>query len=1543
MKPLPRQVLDARDALQIAQEILARRPGYLPEWLPPDKGPDAALLRIFARYLETILRRLNQAPEKNKLAFLDLAGVELIPAQAARAPIVMQLFESAPDGRAPAGTRVVAPPPPESTQQIIFETERGAGLAAARLKQVVSLWPGRDQYLDHSEAHLAGRSFQLFKKSQLQDVPHIIYLAHDTLLALAGKVTLDVEFELSRPSAEALDTLWEYWDGEVWRNFKAMRPVCLEENEKKADGTDGFTRSGRFRLETDCAESAKTIVNGIEAFWVRGRLTEPLLQDSGKALPEVEQVRLSNVIERPLIGGEKDDAGNISDVKVGLLPDMAFANGTVLDLTKPFFPYGNQPLPGDTFYFSSEEIFSKPGAKVEVVALRSESPQDRIRLPKEPAEILITAVPPTAPADGESEITLTVVVKDINGAPIEVDSVRLTTTLGLFENGQDEIRKPTDASGQFITTITSENGGEAEITAEAGIASSRIKVTFFDRKLVVTFSKKIITANNVDRSDISVEVRDLEDNLFLEPTPVKLTATRGLFANGQPIIEGQTVVGIFATSLTSTLKGSSTITVTSGVVESKHTLYIYPPIQITPVPPVVLANGTEESTITVTVVDFNEANVPDNTVVRLTASLGNLRQNELRTLAGIATTTITSTQSGDATITAQADVAVIENNATITGTILGEGLVGFQEMLITASTLTVRANNTDVSTITVKLCDSRGRPRVGVDVTLTTNLGTLAARELKTDANGQVQTTIKSAEAGSATITARAGRSSVQVNVLFIDRLIGLSINPPSIVADGTAKSTITATVTTLTAAPFPGVSVTFTTTLGLFSNGQPLIEVLTGATGAATTEISSTVAGVAAIIATSNFTSVSTPMTFVSPPIPAARNVFGDVARIALPASRDTSTEAAGEAPRLGAEVQWEYWDGSQWAALGVEDDLDRSTRISFTVPPDMERTKVNEQEGLWVRVRLKKGGFGFPQKITWTDQVTNVTNVIINIVIQPPVLFDFRLGYIWQYGPFYPERALIYNDFQYEDQTEAAKLPGMIFQPFMPVRDITPALYLGFDRKLPVDRLNLYFDLVEQREEGQGPALLWEYWNDGNWRELAVEDETNYLRVPGMLSFIAAEGSKMLSRFGAPLHWLRGRLKEDGPPGEPLLNAVFSNAVWAAQRQTITDDPLGASNGQPDQIFAFRQIPVLEGERIEVRELAGNRANVEWRILAMEIFGGEARVIRDLEDMLGKEGAPTDVETGDLRLRRDRNKRVIEAWVRWQSRKHFFLSGPNDRHYVLDRAQGRLIFGNGERGKVPPPAAAILAKQYRTGGGLAGNVAARTITQLLAGIGGVETIFNPKAAEGGADAETLEAFSGRGPQTLRHRGAALLPQDYETMAKEASPAVAVARAIPCRNPNRRQVPGWVTLLIIPYSDEPRPWPSFGLREQVRKFIENRAAADLAAARHIYVTGPEYFAVDVHADIAPLDPAEAGVVEKRALAALADFFHPLRGGPEGCGWELGRDVFLSDIAAVLERVEGVDFVKELTLLLNAVPQGERVRVADDRIVVAGEFRLKLI
>jgi predicted phage baseplate assembly protein len=247
------------------------------------------------------------------------------------------------------------------------------------------------------------------------------------------------------------------------------------------------------------------------------------------------------------------------------------------------------------------------------------------------------------------------------------------------------------------------------------------------------------------------------------------------------------------------------------------------------------------------------------------------------------------------------------------------------------------------------------------------------------------------------------------------------------------------------------------------------------------------------------------------------------------------------------------------------------------------------------------------------------------------------------------------------------------------------------------------------------------------------------------------------------------------------------------------------------------------------------------------------------------------------------------------------------------------------------------VIARRYQTGGGDAGNVAAGSVAQLLAALPFVSGVTNPVAAEGGSDAETLAAVRDRGPGVLRHRGRALAVRDYEALAREASAAVAVARAVPATGPDGRAAAGWVRLVIMPKSRDPRPQPSPGLCAEVQAYVAARAPADLAG---LDVVGPDFWPVGANLTVVPVELDDAGPVGVAARQAVTAFLHPLTGGPDGRGWPPGRGVFLSDLAVAVATTPGLDHATELELTLDAIPQGEQVSVPADKIVVAGDVRV---
>ena len=64
--------------------------GQFSGWQPPSGGqpdPGLALIGVFGRFAELLIERLNRAPDKNYLAFLNLIGASPLPPRAARVPL----------------------------------------------------------------------------------------------------------------------------------------------------------------------------------------------------------------------------------------------------------------------------------------------------------------------------------------------------------------------------------------------------------------------------------------------------------------------------------------------------------------------------------------------------------------------------------------------------------------------------------------------------------------------------------------------------------------------------------------------------------------------------------------------------------------------------------------------------------------------------------------------------------------------------------------------------------------------------------------------------------------------------------------------------------------------------------------------------------------------------------------------------------------------------------------------------------------------------------------------------------------------------------------------------------------------------------------------------------------------------------------------------------------------------------------------------------------------------------------------------------------
>jgi len=668
---------------------------------------------------------------------------------------------------------------------------------------------------------------------------------------------------------------------------------------------------------------------------------------------------------------------------------------------------------------------------------------------------------------------------------------------------------------------------------------------------------------------------------------------------------------------------------------------------------------------------------------------------------------------------------------------------------------------------------------------------------------------------------------------------------------------------------------------------------------------------------------------------------------------------------------IEWEYYSKNGWSSVGTstktgvtlskwdfKDTTNAFTKsiaqgvVSFTVPGDFDKIKVNDQDGYWVRARVARGSYDIPggmqEKVNgdggyeWIEPKT-----------YPPLIkrLDVKVtGYSEPAGDL-KTISSCRSEVDGRNLDHSRELAGA--QPFSPfiAAEEGPAIYLGLKQAFPAGKwIQLLLDVEEKSQTDEKRSqIFWEYWNGSQWLALRVSDGTRGLSQLGYLGFFGPDNHQPSTEFGQNACWLRARPhmpplanagadqeipseddrvtvtldasgstpkerivtyiwrmagqkdqknKEDGTTVvTPYLKVIRQNTIPAVNAVTIRDEVLGSSDGKPDQVFMLLHLPVLSGAQIAVRE-PDRPSDDELKQLQKEL----QKVDKSAQALLS---AP-DTASGK------------GVWVRWHQVSDFYASGPAGRHFTLDPIEGRVGFGDGKRGKIPLIGHDnIKAVSYRNHDGINGNAAVGTITVLRnpsGDLANIKSVTNYEKAGGGSDAETVDEVKLRGPQCLKHRQRAVTIEDFAWLAREASGEVGQARCLPTRDCKGLPKAGWVTVVITPKSKVAKPTPSPALLRCVETYLKNRALTNLKNVEQIYVKGPEYIEATVLAKVVPSEPEKSDDVELAILKRLETFLHPLRGGPDLTGWKLGRDVFLSEVYAEIETVPGVDHAGKMRL-----------------------------
>ncbi|MEP6984211.1 MAG: putative baseplate assembly protein [Chloroflexota bacterium] len=446
--------------------------------------------------------------------------------------------------------------------------------------------------------------------------------------------------------------------------------------------------------------------------------------------------------------------------------------------------------------------------------------------------------------------------------------------------------------------------------------------------------------------------------------------------------------------------------------------------------------------------------------------------------------------------------------------------------------------------------------------------------------------------------------------------------------------------------------------------------------------------------------------------------------------------------------------------------------------------------------------------------------------------------------------------------------------------------ALYLGFEEDISNHILGIQIEV--DVAEGAGvdpnhPPYIWEVMGssaDQAWVRLDVDyDSTLGLNIGGIIRLHLPQ-LRRASRNDQLAYWIRLRLEySDGETSynvSPQVNKLevssWGGTIGATNVTRVYKEVLGRSDGTPGQRFYLAHQPVI-----------ARSASEDYLIIKHED---------------GRE-------------------------ERWQEVADFSSSTANDKHYTIDSGTGEVRLGPAmpqrdgsvhRFGALPAKNTMLLMSGYRYGGGLVGNVAANSLNVLKTALPYIDHVINRISASGGKNAEDIDYAKTRVPGYLRTLQRAVTTSDFEYLAREAAPGQ-VGRVFCLQPPQTNR--GEIQILAIPQIPRLQGFiapESLELNEELRNTIQTYLDERRLLSTMLSVTPPAYQWVETEVRLRAVQHYDVEKVRQAVETRLFEFINPLVGGIDGKGWPFGRDLFISDVMAMLSSVEGVSFIRSVKL-----------------------------
>ncbi|EOB8874997.1 inverse autotransporter adhesin IatC [Escherichia coli] len=470
-----------------------------------------------------------------------------------------------------------------------------------------------------------------------------------------------------------------------------------------------------------------------------------------------------------------------------------------------------------------------------------------------------------AVADGATANTLQVKVTDANGNTLAGQTVSV-----LADNGATGA--PTVITGQDGTveiSVTSQTAGTSAVTASINSSTASRNVTFIADVSTAQIASLEVTQDNsvadgAMANTLRVKVTDANGNVLAGQT-VSMMAGNGATVAPTVITEPDGTVEISVTSQTAGIS-AVTASINNSSTQSQNVTFIadvstaqIASLEVTQDNSV--ADGAMANTLRVKVTDAN-GNALAGQTVSVTAGNGATVAPTVTTQPdGTVEISVTSQTAGTSTVTASINNSSLSRTVTFIADVRTAQIA---DLVVTRDNSV--ADGAMANMLRVKVTDAFGNTLAGQTVSVLADNSATTAPTVITEPDGTVEISVTSQMAGTSTVTASINSSSLSRTVTFIAdvrtaQIADLVVTRDNSVADGATANTLRARVTDAFGNALAGQTVSV-----LADNGATVAPtVTTQPDGTVEISVTSQTAGISAVTASINNSSLSRNVTFIA------------------------------------------------------------------------------------------------------------------------------------------------------------------------------------------------------------------------------------------------------------------------------------------------------------------------------------------------------------------------------------------------------------------------------------------------------------------------------------------------------------------------------------------------------------------------------------------------------------------------------------------------------------------------------------------------------